>query len=120
MASKSRKGLLLLTKLSTVCSFNAGFPHPCAEKARKRAAAPAFFLVQQPLLRAGAFLQRQALVSKLRVPFIPDANVGTDDFSAQGRRGFCDMQRLIAVEGYGQIRMGSTLGNLAGALAVAA
>ena len=24
------------------------------------------------------------------------------------------MQRLIAVEGYGQIRMGSTLGNLAG------
>ena len=52
--------------------------------------------------------------SKLRVPFIPDANVGTDDLSAQRRRGFCDMQRLIAVEGYGQIRMGSTLGNLAG------
>ena len=52
--------------------------------------------------------------SKLRVPFIPDANVGTDDLSAQGRRGFCDMQRLIAVEGYGQIRMSSTLGNLPG------
>ena len=52
--------------------------------------------------------------SKLRVPFIPDANIGADDFSAQGRRGFCDMQRLIAVEGYGQIRMSSTLGNLAG------
>ena len=52
--------------------------------------------------------------SKLRVPFIPDANVGTDDFSAQRRRGFCDMQRLIAVEGYGQICMGSTLGNLSG------
>ena len=52
--------------------------------------------------------------SKLRVPFIPDANVGTEDFSAQRRRRFCDMQRLIAVEGYGQICMGSTLGNLAG------
>ena len=65
------------------------------------------------LLCAGAFPQRQAS-SKLRVPFIPDANVGTDDFSAQRRRRFCDMQRLIAVEGYGQIRMGSTFGNLAG------
>ena len=65
------------------------------------------------LLRAGAFPQRQAL-SKLRVPFVPDANVGTDDFSAQRRRRFCHMQRLIAVEGYGQIRMSNTLGNLAG------
>ena len=52
--------------------------------------------------------------SKLRVPFIPDANVGTDELSAQERRRFCDMQRLIAVEGYSQICMGSTLGNLAG------
>ena len=52
--------------------------------------------------------------SKLRVPFIPDANVGTDDLSALWRRSFCEMQRLIAVEGYGQICMGSTLGNLAG------
>ena len=52
--------------------------------------------------------------SKLRVPFIPDANVGTDDFSAQRRRSFCDMQRLITVEGYGQICMGSTFGNLPG------
>ena len=52
--------------------------------------------------------------SKLRVPFVPNANVGTDDLSAQGRRDFCDMQRFIAVEGYGQICMGSTVGNLAG------
>ena len=52
--------------------------------------------------------------SKLRVPFIPDANVSTDDFSAQRRRSFCHMQRLITVEGYGQICMGSTLGNLPG------
>ncbi len=52
--------------------------------------------------------------SKLRMPFIPDANVGTDDLSAQRRRSFCHMQRLIAVEGYGQICMGSTFGNLAG------
>ena len=60
------------------------------------------------------FLRSGKSSSKLRVPFIPDANVGTDDFSAQGRRGFCNMQRLIAVEGYGQICMGSTLGNLTG------
>ena len=52
--------------------------------------------------------------SKLRVPFIPDANVSTDDFSAQRRRSFCHMQRLITVEGYGQIRMSSTFGNLPG------
>ena len=52
--------------------------------------------------------------SKLRVLFIPDANVSTDDFSAQRRRSFCHMQRLITVEGYGQICMGSTLGNLPG------
>ena len=54
------------------------------------------------------------LSSKFRVPFVPDTNVGADDLSAQGRRVFCDMQRLIAVEGYGQICMGSTFGNLAG------
>ena len=52
--------------------------------------------------------------SKLRVPFVPNANVGTDDLSAQRRRSFCDMQRFIAVEGYGQICMGCTLGNLPG------
>ena len=52
--------------------------------------------------------------SKLRVPFIPDANVGTDDLSAQRRRSFCHMQRFIAVEGYGQVCMSSTLGNFAG------
>ena len=52
--------------------------------------------------------------SKLRVPFVPDANVVADDLSAQRRRSFCEMQRFIAVEGYGQICMGSTLGNLAG------
>ena len=49
MTPKSRKGLPLLTMLSTFCSFDAGFPHLCAVKARKRAVAPAFFLVQQPL-----------------------------------------------------------------------
>ena len=64
--------------------------------------------------RNTAFLQQRKTSSKFRVPFIPDANVGTDDFSAQGRRSFCDMQRLIAVKGYGQIRMSSTFGNLAG------
>ena len=58
--------------------------------------------------------------SKLRVPFIPDANVGTDDLSAQGRRGFCDMQRLIAVEGYGQVGTDGTFGYLAGVGADAA
>ena len=41
------------------------------------------------------------LSSKFRVPFIPDANVGADDLSALWRRSFCEMQRLIAVEGYG-------------------
>ena len=54
------------------------------------------------------------LSSKFWVPFVPDTNVGTDDFSAQRRRSFCDMQRLITVEGYGQICMSSTFGNLAG------
>ena len=49
MTPKSRKGLLLLTMFSTFCSFDAGFPHPCAERARKGAAAQAFSLVQQPL-----------------------------------------------------------------------
>ena len=49
MTPKSRKGLPLLTMFSTFCSFDAGFPHLCAVKARKRAVAPAFFLVQQPL-----------------------------------------------------------------------
>ena len=33
---------------STFCSFNAGFPRLCAVKARKRAAALAYILVQQP------------------------------------------------------------------------
>ena len=54
------------------------------------------------------------LSSKFRVPFVPDTNVGADDFSAQRRRCFCNMQRLIAVKGYGQVCMSSTLGNLAG------
>ena len=54
--------------------------------------------------------------SKLRVPFIPDANVGADDFSAQRRRSFCEMQRLIAVKGYGQVCMGSTLTVTVGAV----
>ena len=49
MTPKSRKGLPLLTMFSTFCSFDAGFPHLCAVKARKRAVAPAFSLVQQPL-----------------------------------------------------------------------
>ena len=49
MTPKSRKGLPLLTMFSTFCSFDAGFPHLCAVKARKGAAAPAFSLVQQPL-----------------------------------------------------------------------
>ena len=45
-------------------------------------------------------------------------NIGVDGvryeefFSAQRRRSFCHMQRLITVEDYGQICMGSTLGNL--------
>ena len=85
-------------KVQTFCSRMTKRTPACLESCRG-------------LLRAGAFPQRQAL-SKLRVPFIPDANVGTDDFSAQRRRRFCDMQRLIAVKGYGQICMGSTLGNL--------
>ena len=54
------------------------------------------------------------LSSKFRVPFIPDTNIGADDLSALRRRSFCEMQRFIAVEGYGQIRMGSALGNLPG------
>ena len=49
MTPKNRKGLPLLTMFSTFCSFDAGFPHLCAVKARKKAVAPAFFLVQQPL-----------------------------------------------------------------------
>ena len=64
--------------------------------------------------RNTAFLQQRKTSSKFRVPFIPDADVGTNDFSAQRCRRFCHMQGLIAVEGYGQICMGSTLGNLAG------
>ena len=47
MTSKSRKRLLLLTEFSTFCLFDAGFPHLCAVKARKRAAALAYILVQQ-------------------------------------------------------------------------
>ena len=66
------------------------------------------------LFCAQVFFRSGKPSSKLRVPFIPDANVGTDDLSAQRRRDFCEMQRLIAVEGYGQICMGSTLGNLPG------
>ena len=69
---------------------------------------PGPFFVSQYLFRSGK------PSSKLRVPFVPDANVGADDLSAQRRRSFCEMQRFIAVEGYGQICMGGTLGNLAG------
>ena len=50
MTPKSRKGLPLLTMFSTFCSFDAGFPHLCAVKARKGAVALAYILVQQPLL----------------------------------------------------------------------
>ena len=40
MTPKSRKGLPLLTMFSTFCSFDAGFPHLCAVKARKRGCGP--------------------------------------------------------------------------------
>ena len=66
------------------------------------------------LFCAQVFFRSGKPSSKLRVPFVPNANVGTDDLSAQGRRSFCAMQRLITVEGYGQICMGCTVGNLAG------
>ena len=49
MTPKSRKGLPLLTMFSTFCSYDAGFPHLCAVKARKGAVALAYILVQQPL-----------------------------------------------------------------------
>ena len=49
MTPKSRKGLPLLTMFSTFCSFDAGFPHLCAVKARKGAVAPFSILVQQSL-----------------------------------------------------------------------
>ena len=52
--------------------------------------------------------------SKLWVPFIPDADVGTNDFSALRRRSFCHMQRFIAVESYGQVCMSGPLGDFAG------
>mgnify|MGYP004582219133 CR=1 FL=1 len=52
MTPKSRKGLPLLTMFSTFCSFDAGFPHLCAVKARKGAVALAYILVQQPLFCA--------------------------------------------------------------------
>ena len=55
--------------------------------------------------RNTAFLQQRKTSSKFRVPFIPDANVGADDFSAQRCRRFCHMQGLIAVESHGQVCM---------------
>ena len=87
-------------KVQTFCSRMTKRTPACLESCRG-------------LLRAGAFPQRQVLV-KTPGAIHPDANVGTDDFSAQRRRSFCHMQRLITVEGYGQICMGSTFGNLAG------
>ena len=64
--------------------------------------------------RNTAFLQQRKTSSKLRVPFIPDADVGADDFSAQRCRRFCHMQGLIAVEGHGQVCMSGPLGDFAG------
>ena len=54
------------------------------------------------------------VTSKLWVPFIPDADVGTNDFSAQRCRRFCHMQGLIAVESHGQVCMSGPLGDFAG------
>lgn len=48
------------------------------------------------------------------MPFIPDADVGTNDFSAQRCRRFCHMQGLIAVESHGQVCMSGPLGDFAG------
>ena len=51
---------------------------------------------------------------KSPVPFIPDADVGADDLSAQRRRRFCRMQKFAAVEGHGQVGVDGTHGNFAG------
>ena len=64
--------------------------------------------------RNTAFLQQRKTSSKFRVPFIPDANVGADDFSAQRCRRFCHMQGLITVESHGQVCMSGPLSHFAG------
>ena len=64
--------------------------------------------------RKAVFQQQRETSSKRWVPFIPDADVGADDFSAQRCRKFCHMQGLIAVESHGQVCVGGTLGHFAG------
>ena len=65
-------------------------------------------------------VQDNHLPLKHRVPLVSDADVVTDNLSAQGRRSFCQMQRLRAVEGYGQVGTDGTFGYLAGVGADAA
>ena len=57
--------------------------------------------------RNTAFLQQRKTSSKFRVPFIPDADVGADDFSSQRCRRISHMQGLRTVKGHGQACAGS-------------
>ena len=63
------------------------------------------------LFRKGK-IPRLKLCKTCRVPFVPDADVGTDNLTAEGREAWSCVQRLAAVKRHGQVCADGSLGGL--------
>ena len=63
---------------------------------------------------AVSFVQTSCFVLKHRVPRVQNADVGTDDLTAERCGLRCHVQRLAAVKGDGQVGADGTFGHLAG------
>ena len=63
------------------------------------------------LFRKGK-IPRLKLCKTCRVPFVPDADVGTDDLTAEGREAWSCVQGLAAVKRHSQVCADGSLGGL--------
>ena len=70
-----------------------------------------FFLVQQPLFCKDK-IPRLKLCKTCRMPFVPDADVGTDDLTAEGCGAWSCVKGLAAVKRHGQVCADGSLGGL--------
>ena len=57
-------------------------------------------------------ISRSKLCKTCRVPFVPDADVGTDDLTAEGCGAWSCVQGLAAVKRHGQVCADGSLGGL--------
>ena len=57
-------------------------------------------------------IPRLKLCKTCRVPFVPDADVGTDDLTAEGCGAWSCVQGLAAVKRHGQVCADGSLGGL--------